>query len=125
MSLARRLAPAVLLTLLAPIVAEFLLGDFSIRKIGIALALLPLYGGGALLIREIARRTGRGWPTSCCSPSRIRSLKKRFSRSRSSTRTTLDSVCSITDTCPGWGRRSTGPLWSFRFTSSGASRRRS
>lgn len=63
MSLARRLAPAVLLTLLAPIVAEFLLGDFSIRKIGIALALLPLYGGGALLIREIARRTGRGWPT--------------------------------------------------------------
>src|SRR4029453_13145083 len=63
MSLARRLAPAVLLTLLAPIVAEFLLGDFSIRKIGIALALLPLYGGGALLIRESARRTGRGWPT--------------------------------------------------------------
>jgi hypothetical protein len=26
------------------------------------IALLPLYGGGALLIREIARRTGRGWP---------------------------------------------------------------
>jgi hypothetical protein len=63
MPLIRRLAPAVILTLLAPIVAEFLLGDFTIRKIGIALVLLPLYGGGALLIREIARRTGRGWPT--------------------------------------------------------------
>jgi hypothetical protein len=23
----------------------------------------PLYGGGALLIREATRRTGRGWPT--------------------------------------------------------------
>ena len=63
MSLARRLGPAILLTLLAPIVAEFLLGDFSIRKIGIALVLLPLYGGGALLIREVSRRAGRGWPT--------------------------------------------------------------
>jgi hypothetical protein len=63
MSVIRRLTPAVLLTLLAPVVAEFLLGDFSIRKIAIALALLPLYGGGALLIREVSRRTGRGWPT--------------------------------------------------------------
>src|SRR4029453_18064848 len=62
MSLARRLAPAVLLTVLAPIVAEFLLGDFSVRQIGIALVLLPLYGGGALLIREVSRRAGRGWP---------------------------------------------------------------
>ena len=59
----RRVLPAILLTVLAPIVAEFLLGDFSVRKLGIALALLPLYGGGALLIREVARRTGRGWPT--------------------------------------------------------------
>ena len=25
--------------------------------------LVPLYGGGALLIREVTRRTGRGWPT--------------------------------------------------------------
>lgn len=25
--------------------------------------LLPIYGGGALLIREVTRRTGRGWPT--------------------------------------------------------------
>ena len=63
MSLARRLTPPILLTLLAPIVAEFLLGDFSIRKIGIALVLIPPYGGGAPLIREVSRRAGRGWPT--------------------------------------------------------------
>jgi len=62
MTLLRRIAPAILLVVLAPIVAEFLLGDFSIREIPIVLALLPLYGGGALLIREIARRAGRGWP---------------------------------------------------------------
>ena len=61
-ALRRPWTPAILLALLAPIVAEFLLGDFSIRKIGIALVLLPMYGGGALLIREVARRTGRGWP---------------------------------------------------------------
>jgi len=58
----RRVAPALLLAVLAPIVAEFLLGDFSIRQIGILLALLPLYGGGALLIREVSRRARRGWP---------------------------------------------------------------
>ena len=63
MSLLRRLAPAVLLTVLSPIVAEFLLGDFSVREIGLVLALLPLYGGGALLIREVSRRADRGWPT--------------------------------------------------------------
>ena len=62
MAVFRRILPALLLLILAPIVAEFLLGDFSIRKIGIALALLPMYGGGALLIREVARRSQRGWP---------------------------------------------------------------
>jgi hypothetical protein len=62
MSALRRLGPALLLLPLAPIVAEFLLGDFSIRQIGLVLALLPMYGGGALLIREIARRTDGGWP---------------------------------------------------------------
>ncbi len=59
----RRVAPAIGLFFIAPLVSEFLLGDFPIKWIGIVLALAPLYGGGALLIREIARRTGRGWPT--------------------------------------------------------------
>ena len=58
-----RIAPALLLLLLAPLTAEFLLGDFSIRQIALLFALLPQYGGGALLIREVARRSGRGWPT--------------------------------------------------------------
>jgi hypothetical protein len=63
MSLLRRIAPALLLVMLAPIVAEFLLGDFSVRMLPFLLVLLPQYGGGALLIREVTRRTGRGWPT--------------------------------------------------------------
>ena len=58
-----RLAPAWALFFLAPIVAEYLLGDLTIRMLAPLVALGPLYGGGALLIREIARRTGRGWPT--------------------------------------------------------------
>jgi hypothetical protein len=58
-----RIAPAVLLAVLAPVGAEFLLGDFTIRNLPVVLVLLPLYGCGALLIRETARRTGRGWPT--------------------------------------------------------------
>ncbi|HEY1676832.1 MAG TPA: hypothetical protein VGG04_03940 [Candidatus Sulfotelmatobacter sp.] len=58
----RRIAPALALYFLAPLVSEFLLGDFPVTKLGIILILAPMYGGGALLIREIARRTGGGWP---------------------------------------------------------------
>jgi hypothetical protein len=58
----RRIAPAIALYFLAPLISEFLLGDFPITKLGIILILAPMYGGGALLIREIARRTGGGWP---------------------------------------------------------------
>jgi hypothetical protein len=39
------------------------LGDLTFAQIGALFALAPLYGGGAILIREIVRRTGRGWPT--------------------------------------------------------------
>ena len=53
--------PAVGLFFLSPVVGEMLLGATSAD----ALALLPilalLYGGGALLIRDLVRRTGRGW----------------------------------------------------------------
>lgn len=59
----RRVVPAIGLFLLAPLVAEFLLGDVPITAI-VALALLsPIYGGGALLIREVCRRAGWGWPS--------------------------------------------------------------
>jgi hypothetical protein len=59
----RRVLPAVGLFFLAPLTAEFLLGNIPIT----ALYLLPmfalLYGSGAILIREVARRRGWGWPT--------------------------------------------------------------
>lgn len=59
----RRVAPAIGLFLLAPFVGEFLLGNLAIHELYLGIILAPLYGGGALLIREVARRTGRGWPT--------------------------------------------------------------
>ncbi len=59
----RRIAPALGLFLLSPFVAEFLLGNISIAALPVGLVLAPMYGGGAVLIRESARRAGRGWPT--------------------------------------------------------------
>src|SRR4051812_25475110 len=59
----RRLLPAVGLFFLAPVVAEFLLGDFPITYVAALLLLAPLYGGGPLFTRETPRRTGRGRPT--------------------------------------------------------------
>lgn len=59
----RRMLPAIGLYFLAPLVAEFLLGDFPITWIVILPALSLLYGGGALIIREVVRRLGYGWPT--------------------------------------------------------------
>ncbi|MGS2648242.1 hypothetical protein [Streptosporangium sp. G12] len=58
----RRWAPIVSLLLLAPFVAELLLGDVALPSVGIVAVFVPLYGCGALLVRELARRTGRGWP---------------------------------------------------------------
>ncbi len=51
------------LLLLAPTVGEYLLGNIAISEYGDVLFLMPLYGAGALLVRESARRLGRGWPT--------------------------------------------------------------
>jgi len=58
----RHLLPALGLFLLAPLVGEFLLGNLSITSLSFLLLLAPLYGGGALLIRESGRRWGLGWP---------------------------------------------------------------
>ena len=58
-----RIAPALALLIIAPLIAEFLLGDFNIRQIGFVVVFIPVYGAGALLVREITRRAGRGWPT--------------------------------------------------------------
>lgn len=63
MTTLRRIAPAVGLVFLAPLVAEFLLGNLPITLLFGLVLLAPLYGGGALLIREVTRRAGRGVPT--------------------------------------------------------------
>jgi hypothetical protein len=64
----KRLAPVYLVLLLAPVTAEYLIGYDD--TIGNPAALIfgvvffaPLYGAPAVLIREAARRLGRGWPT--------------------------------------------------------------
>lgn len=59
----RRVAPAIGLFFVAPLVAEYLLGDLPIKMLGALVILAPMYGGGAILIREVVRRTVRGWPT--------------------------------------------------------------
>jgi hypothetical protein len=59
----RGIWPALGLFFLAPLVAEFLLGNLPIKLLPALVVLAPMYGGGALLIREVARRTGRGWPS--------------------------------------------------------------
>jgi hypothetical protein len=59
----KRVLPAIGLFFIAPLVAEFLLGNIPITMLGAMVLLAPMYGGGALLIRELVRRTGRGWPS--------------------------------------------------------------
>ncbi len=61
MSLLQRLTPALLLLVSTPLIAEFLLGDFSVREVSYLGIFIPLYGASALFIREMVRRTGRGW----------------------------------------------------------------
>jgi hypothetical protein len=58
-----RIWPAIVLVIVGPITAEFLLGGYSIRQVSALGYFGLIYGFGALLIREIARQTGRGWPT--------------------------------------------------------------
>jgi hypothetical protein len=59
----RGIWPALGLVFVAPLVAEFLLGNLPIKLLPALIVLAPMYGGGALLIREAVRRTGRGWPS--------------------------------------------------------------
>ena len=41
---------------------EWLLGNQPLSQLPALVLLAPMYGGGALLVREVGRRTGRGWP---------------------------------------------------------------
>jgi hypothetical protein len=65
-----RLLPVAALAAFAPLMAEFVLGDqYLAGQIGAGqqmgeFALFVLwYGMAAIVIREVVRRTGRGWPT--------------------------------------------------------------
>jgi hypothetical protein len=53
--------PAIALFFTAPLVAEFLLGNLPIKLLPALIVLAPMYGGGALLIRESVRRSRHGW----------------------------------------------------------------
>lgn len=57
----KKIAPVLALALFAPFVAEILLGATPLRRIASFPPLVLLYGGGAVLIREVARRTRGGW----------------------------------------------------------------
>lgn len=59
----KRLAAVLVLALLSPLIAEYLSGSLSFAVISALPVLILMYGGGAVLIRELARRAGRGWPT--------------------------------------------------------------
>jgi hypothetical protein len=59
----RHFLSALGLFFLAPLIGEFLLGNLPITWLWALLTLAPLYGGGALLIRETARHLKWGWPS--------------------------------------------------------------
>ena len=59
----RKISAVITLFFVTPFVAEYLLGDLPLKLLAALIVLAPVYGGAAVLIRETARRTGRGWPT--------------------------------------------------------------
>jgi hypothetical protein len=62
-TLSGRLGPVFGLVFLKPVVGEFLLGNLTLADPWLGLLLAPLYGCGALLVRELGRRGGGGWPS--------------------------------------------------------------
>src|SRR5262249_58618470 len=59
--LMRRHAPALTLFFLSPFLAEVVFGATPLSRLGGLVPLLFLYGGAVLIIRDLARRRGRGW----------------------------------------------------------------
>jgi hypothetical protein len=59
------LLPVIVLIVLAPTIAEILLGNLLLNPNFVPTLLMDvlLYGSGALLIREVARRLNVGWPS--------------------------------------------------------------
>jgi hypothetical protein len=57
----RRYLPVLVLLLLSPLVGEIFLGATTVSRLASALPLIFFYGGGVVIIRELARRRGPGW----------------------------------------------------------------
>jgi len=60
LSRGRRLAPVLTLVLLAPVISEVLLGATRLSRLFVLIPEVLVWGVGALIIREVARRSGRG-----------------------------------------------------------------
>ena len=58
----RRFAPVLVLALLAVAVPEILFGSTPLNSPGQILVNLPIYAGGVIMTRELARRRKLGWP---------------------------------------------------------------
>jgi hypothetical protein len=59
-----RWLPVAGVVVLAPWFAEMSWGGYPFTDVPVILLFLaPMYGGAAVLIREVTRRSGRGWPT--------------------------------------------------------------
>jgi hypothetical protein len=61
--LVKHALPVIVLVLLAPLVAEVMVGDISFSLAGLVafVVVIPIYGAGSLLVREAVRRRGAGW----------------------------------------------------------------
>jgi hypothetical protein len=57
----RRFFPVLTLVVMAPVIAELLWGSTPISRAAYLISQVPMYGAGALLIREVVRRSERGW----------------------------------------------------------------
>lgn len=58
-----RVLAVLSLLLLSPLIAEYLLGSLPVSMLPILPVMILMYGTGAVLVREIVRRTGKGWPS--------------------------------------------------------------
>ncbi len=58
-----RLLAVVSLLFLSPLIAEYLLGSLPVSMLPILPVMILMYGTGAVLVREIVRRAGKGWPS--------------------------------------------------------------
>jgi hypothetical protein len=58
-----RLFAVVTLMVLSPLIAEYLLGSMPVFLLPILPVMMLMYGAGAVLIRDVVRYLGKGWPS--------------------------------------------------------------